>query len=266
MPASSAPRAGPATGSPRLAGAFSLSVRLHAPMLVGWTVTVGVMGVVFGAISPSFDEFDSAGVRDVLERIGGAGALRDTLLGAVISVISLVVTCFAVAVVIHGGGRRAAGSHRAGAGDGDVPGAAVRVDRHRGARSAPPGCCWSPASRSPSESAVSAAPATRPCGWSPRRWPRPRPCGSWWPSRCSASRCAAGGRSSVGGSWSCSPRSDRSANWSASRDGCSTCRHTVTHRGCHSLRFELGAALALSAIAAAVLAGSWLRYRTRDIG
>ena len=30
--------------------------------------------------------------------------------------------------------------------------------------------------------------------------------------------------------------------------------------------FELGEALALSAIAAAVLAGSWLRYRTRDIG
>lgn len=98
-----APRPGPATGSPRLADAIALSLRVHTPMLVGWTASVAVLGLVFGAISPSFDAFESGGIQDMLERIGGKGAFRDTLLGAVVSVIALVVTCFAIAVVGHGG-------------------------------------------------------------------------------------------------------------------------------------------------------------------
>ncbi len=96
-------RPGPATGSPRLADAISLSLRVHTPMLVGWTFAMAVLGLVFGAISPSFDAFGSGGVRDMLERVGGAGAFRDTLLVAVFSVIGLAVSCFAVAVVGHGG-------------------------------------------------------------------------------------------------------------------------------------------------------------------
>jgi ABC-2 type transport system permease protein len=98
-----AARPGPATGSPRLADAVSLAIRVHTPMLVGWTVAIAVTGVVFGAISPSFDAFDSQGIEDMLRRIGGEGVFRDALLGAVISVMALVVTCFAIAVVGHGG-------------------------------------------------------------------------------------------------------------------------------------------------------------------
>ncbi|HET6166086.1 MAG TPA: ABC transporter permease [Marmoricola sp.] len=98
-----AARPGPATGSPRLSDVVALAIRVHVPMLVGWTVAVGVMGLVFGAIAPSFDSFDSAKLQDMLARIGGAGAFRDALLGAVITVLALIVTCFAVAVVGHGG-------------------------------------------------------------------------------------------------------------------------------------------------------------------
>jgi ABC-2 type transport system permease protein len=97
------PRPGPATGSPRLADAIALSLRVHAPMLVGWTVGIAVLGLVFGAISPSFDAFDSPNIEKLLQRLGGAGAFRDTLLGAVVSVVALIVTCFAIAVVNHGG-------------------------------------------------------------------------------------------------------------------------------------------------------------------
>jgi ABC-2 type transport system permease protein len=96
------PRPGPATGSPRLADAIALSVRVHAPMLVGWTLGMAVLGLVFGAISPSFDAFDSEGITEMLQRIGGTGAFRDTLLAAVVSVVALIVTCFAIAVVNHG--------------------------------------------------------------------------------------------------------------------------------------------------------------------
>jgi ABC-2 type transport system permease protein len=98
-----APRSGPANGSPRLADAIALTLRVHTPMLAGWTTAVAVTGLVFGAITPSFDAFDSGGARDMLERVGGAGAFRDTLLGAVIAELALIVTCFAVAVLNHGG-------------------------------------------------------------------------------------------------------------------------------------------------------------------
>jgi len=98
-----AARPGPAEGSPRLADAVSLAFRVHAPMLLGWTVAVAVLGLLFGAITPSFDGFDSQGIQDMLRRVGGSGAFRDTLLAAVISVVAVVVTCFAIAVVGHGG-------------------------------------------------------------------------------------------------------------------------------------------------------------------
>ncbi|HEX2895729.1 MAG TPA: ABC transporter permease [Marmoricola sp.] len=98
-----AARPGPATGSPRLADAVALAIRVHTPMVVGWTVAVGVVGLVFGAISPSFDKLDSQSLEDMMRRIGGSGAFREALLGAVVSVLGLIVTCFAVAVVGHGG-------------------------------------------------------------------------------------------------------------------------------------------------------------------
>jgi ABC-2 type transport system permease protein len=98
-----APRPGPSTGSPRLAGAVTLSVRVHTPTLIGWTATTAIIGLVVGAISSSFSTVGCDAIRETLERIGGKGALRDTLVGAVISVIALVVTCFAIAVVTHAG-------------------------------------------------------------------------------------------------------------------------------------------------------------------
>lgn len=82
---------------------MTLAVRVHSPMLAWWTAAVAVLGLAFGAISPSFDAFDSGGVREMLERLGGAGAFRDILLAAVSSMAALVVTCFGVAVIAHGG-------------------------------------------------------------------------------------------------------------------------------------------------------------------
>jgi ABC-2 type transport system permease protein len=102
-------RPGPATGSPRVRDAVALSLRVHAPMLVWWSLGVAAYGLVFGAISPSFDAFDSPQFKEMLQRIGGSGVFRDTLLSAVVSVLAVVVTCFGVAVVSHAGGDEEAG-------------------------------------------------------------------------------------------------------------------------------------------------------------
>jgi ABC-2 type transport system permease protein len=98
-------RPGPATGSPRLADALSLNLRLHTPTLVVWTVAVAVMGALMAAIIPNIGSMlEDAGVRDMFERLGGIGALQQTLVAAFVSIGAVVVSCFAVSVVTHGGG------------------------------------------------------------------------------------------------------------------------------------------------------------------
>ena len=170
-----APRPGPATGSPRLADAIALSLRVHTPMLVGWTVGDGRDWARLRRDLAQLRRLSTpAASRTCCSGSAAPGAFRDVLLGAVISVLSLVVTCFAIAVVSHGGSDEHDGRTE------QVLATATSRTRaswpRRSWRSAaPPGCCWSPASRSRSASAATRT--TRSAGWSPRRWPRRRPCG-----------------------------------------------------------------------------------------
>ena len=100
-----AARPGPAEGSPRLADAFVLTWRTHRAMLLSWTVAAGALGLVMGAIAPSVgDLLDTEAGRQVIESIGGVGRMQDALVGAVLSIAGVIVTCFAVAVVTHGAG------------------------------------------------------------------------------------------------------------------------------------------------------------------
>ncbi len=97
-------RPGPATGSPRLADALTLSLRLHRPMVLTWTVAMGVVGVVLGSIAPNIGSMlDSSAARDMIEQLGGRGALEDTLIAVELSMVAVIVTCFALAVVGHSG-------------------------------------------------------------------------------------------------------------------------------------------------------------------
>jgi ABC-2 type transport system permease protein len=98
-------RAGPATGSPRLSDALALTLRVHTTSLAVWTVACAAMGVLMAAIVPSIGSMlDSAGARELVQRLGGVGALQETLVAAFVSVGAVVISCFAVAVVSHSGG------------------------------------------------------------------------------------------------------------------------------------------------------------------
>jgi ABC-2 type transport system permease protein len=98
-------RPGPATGSPRLADALALNLRVHATGLAVWTVACAAMGAVLAAIVPTVGSMlDSAGAREMFERLGGVGVLQETLVAAFVSVGGIVISCFAVGVVSHGGG------------------------------------------------------------------------------------------------------------------------------------------------------------------
>ncbi len=99
-----AERPGPATGSPRLGDALALNLRVHSTSLVVWSVACAVMGLLMAAIIPGAQSMlDSAGLRDYLERLGGVGALQETLVAALVSVLAIIVSCFSVTVVTHGG-------------------------------------------------------------------------------------------------------------------------------------------------------------------
>ncbi len=97
------PRPGPAHGSPRLADAMALAWRVHGALLAFWTVAALVLGLVMGAIAPNIGALlDSPGARAAMQRLGGVGAVQDTMLAAMLSVVGVVVTCFGLSVVAHG--------------------------------------------------------------------------------------------------------------------------------------------------------------------
>ncbi len=99
-----AARPGPRSGSPRLGGPLALAVRQLGTSLVAWTTATALLGLVLGSVAPGVGSMlDSAGTRAMIERLGGRGALEDTLLAAELSLVAVVVTCFAVSVVAQGG-------------------------------------------------------------------------------------------------------------------------------------------------------------------
>ncbi|MDH2415768.1 hypothetical protein [Nocardioides sp. CER19] len=93
-----AARPGPASGSPRLRDAVSLTLRVQGAALVVWTGAVAVLGLLFGVIAPGLDDLlDSGTAQELIDRLGGE------MLAAVLSMIAIVVSCFAISVVSHAG-------------------------------------------------------------------------------------------------------------------------------------------------------------------
>lgn len=105
-----AARPGPAEGSPRLGDALGLCLRVHAAALATWSAAVVAMGLVFGAIAPGVgDLLGSGAAQDMISRLGGAGAVADALLAAVLSIVAVVITYFAIGVVVHAGSDESGG-------------------------------------------------------------------------------------------------------------------------------------------------------------
>lgn len=105
-----AARPGPAVGSPRLTDALALAVKVHSAALVIWTVALGCLGLVFGAIAPGVDDLlDSGDAQDVIARLGGTGAVADALAAAVLWIVALLATCFAITVIGHAAADESAG-------------------------------------------------------------------------------------------------------------------------------------------------------------
>lgn len=93
-------RPGPAVGSPRLRDAVALVVRQQGTALIGWTVGIAVIGTLMGSIVPSIgDLLDTERTRPIVEAMGGVGGLQDALVFAIASVVAVVITCFGISTV-----------------------------------------------------------------------------------------------------------------------------------------------------------------------
>jgi ABC-2 type transport system permease protein len=83
---------GPAEG--RIAGPWGLVLRLQRTSLIAWTVGTLALSLAFGAMAPGFDDLlAGSGGQELVDRLGGS------FIGALLSVMAIVVTCFAVAAI-----------------------------------------------------------------------------------------------------------------------------------------------------------------------
>lgn len=95
-------RPGRAGALPGLSGPVSLGWRLSRATTLGWTVGLGLFGVAIGSAANGIESQlgSSAAVTDALRNFGGSTATQ-SFLAAVLSIVGIVVTAYAVAAVLR---------------------------------------------------------------------------------------------------------------------------------------------------------------------
>lgn len=105
-----AARAGRATGSPRLGDAISLALRVNHGAIMMWSFAFAALGMIFGAVAPGVSNLlDTPDAEQIIARLGGRGAMADTLVMVVLSLVAIIVVCFAISAINHAGGDEADG-------------------------------------------------------------------------------------------------------------------------------------------------------------
>jgi len=96
-------RLGRARAGAGLQGAFGLAWRLHRGLLLGWSAGFMVIGLVIGGATESIDRLveGSSQLADMLSRIGGAAALRDMYLTAVLGMLAVAVSGYAIQATLR---------------------------------------------------------------------------------------------------------------------------------------------------------------------
>jgi ABC-2 type transport system permease protein len=96
-------RLGPAEAAPALRSPLALAWRLHRGLLVGWTAGLAVMGAVLGSVADSVGDMadESAQLRDLLERLGGAQALSDAYIAGAMTIFALAASGYAIQATLR---------------------------------------------------------------------------------------------------------------------------------------------------------------------
>ncbi|CAM3870730.1 ABC transporter permease [Kibdelosporangium persicum] len=97
------PRPGPADAAASLNGPFALAWRLHRWSMIGWMIGFLVLGVMFGSIANSATDLvkDNPQVARIVEQMGGKSALIDAFMTAILGIIALVASVYAVQATLR---------------------------------------------------------------------------------------------------------------------------------------------------------------------
>lgn len=97
------PRPGPPDADPGLSGPFGLAWRLHRWSMTTWLAGFLLMGVMFGSIANSATNLvqDNPQLAELVERMGGKSALVDAFMAAILGIVALVASIYAVQATLR---------------------------------------------------------------------------------------------------------------------------------------------------------------------
>ena len=97
-----APRPGPASAAPWLGSPLGLAIRLHRGAILWWAGSVLALGLVYGSLADSIDEFvgDNQALEDILAAAGQA-SLTDSYLATSLLIMALVAAGPALQIVLR---------------------------------------------------------------------------------------------------------------------------------------------------------------------
>ncbi len=97
------PRPGPATAAPSLGRPLGLAWRLQRGSLVGWSIGLAVIGIVYGSVGDSIGDMldDSPQLAEIFEQLGGEQGLTDTFFSAAVGIIALISSAYAIKAVLR---------------------------------------------------------------------------------------------------------------------------------------------------------------------
>jgi ABC-2 type transport system permease protein len=98
-----AARLGRATAAPSLRTPLALAWRLHRGLLVGWTLGLALLGLIFGGVGGSVLDIaqDNKGLSDIFSRLGGSDQLIDSYFAGTAGIVGLIAACYAVQATLR---------------------------------------------------------------------------------------------------------------------------------------------------------------------
>ncbi|MFF5291948.1 ABC transporter permease [Paractinoplanes globisporus] len=98
-----AARLGRASAAASLSTPLALAWRLHRGLLVGWTVGLGLLGLIFGGVGGSVLDIaqDNKGLTDIFARLGGSSQLVNSYFAGTAGIVGLIAACYAVQATLR---------------------------------------------------------------------------------------------------------------------------------------------------------------------
>ncbi|GAA2339270.1 ABC transporter permease [Streptomyces cuspidosporus] len=96
-------RPGPATAAPSLLSPYGLAWRLQRGTLLGWLIGVTLSAAGLAGVANGADDIvgDSEKNREVIERMGGSHNLTDAFLAAMVGILGVIITVYAVGAALR---------------------------------------------------------------------------------------------------------------------------------------------------------------------